>query len=93
MEIGELRALVKVVQTGSFTRAADVLGSQKAQVSRQVTALERRLGTRLMERTTRALSLTEIGRDVYERAVGILASIEDVEQVVHSAHGAVAEPI
>lgn len=52
-----------------------------------VTQLERDLGARLLERTTRSLSLTEIGREFFERAVGILASVEDAERAVQKAHG------
>ncbi len=81
MELGELVAFVKVVQTGSFTRAADSLGTQKTHLSRVVTNLERKLGARLLERTTRSLSLTEIGREIFERALGILGAVEDTERV------------
>lgn len=86
MELGELAAFVKVVQTGSFTRAAESLGTQKAHLSRVVSNLERRLGARLLERTTRSLSLTEIGREIFERAVGILGAVEDAERVAHRMH-------
>lgn len=89
MELSELTALVKVVQTGSFTRAADQLGTQKAHLSRLLTRMERRLGVRLIERSTRALSLTEVGREIFERAVGILGAVEDVERV---AQHMLAEP-
>ncbi len=81
MDIHELRTLIKVVQTGSFTQAADLLGSHKAHVSRTITQLEAKLGVRLLERSTRALRLTEIGREVFERAVGIVAAVEDTERV------------
>ncbi|GAB4208950.1 MAG: LysR family transcriptional regulator [Tibeticola sp.] len=87
MELATLRAFVKVVQTGSFTRAAKALNTQKAYLSRVVSQLERELGARLLERTTRSLSLTEIGREFFERAVGILASVEDAERAVQKAHG------
>ena len=66
-------AFVKVVQTGSFTRAADALRTQKARLSRVVSQLERELAVRLLERTTRSLSLTEAGREFFERAHAILA--------------------
>jgi DNA-binding transcriptional LysR family regulator len=89
MDFGELTALVKVVQSGSFTRAAEALGTQKARLSRLVSGLERKLGIRLIERTTRSLSLTEVGREVYERAVGILGALEDVEA---AAQRTLAEP-
>jgi DNA-binding transcriptional LysR family regulator len=83
MELSELAAFVKVVQAGSFTRAADSLGIRKANLSRVITNLERKLGARLLQRTTRSLSLTEIGREIFERAVGILGAVEDTERVAH----------
>ncbi len=89
MELPELQALVKVAQTGSFTRAAELLSTQKAHVSRLITKLEKKLGVRLLERSTRALHLTEVGREVFERAVSILAAIEDTERVTQQMH---AEP-
>lgn len=89
MEINELTALVKVVQAGSFTRAAEIMGKQKAHLSRVIANLEKKLGVRLIERTTRALSLTEVGREVFERAVGILGAVEDTERV---AQRMLAEP-
>ena len=87
MELPSLRAFVKVVQLGSFTRAAEALGSQKAHVSRVVSALERELGLRLLERSTRALSLTEAGREMYERAQAILAAVEDAERMAQQVQG------
>ena len=87
MELSNLDTFVKVVQTGSFTRAAEQLRSQKAHVSRVVSQLESELGVRLLERTTRSLSLTEIGREFFERAVGILAADEDARRAVQKAQG------
>lgn len=83
-----LRAFVKVVRAGSFTRAADALQSHKAHLSRVVSQLERELGTRLLERTTRSLSLTEVGRELYERALAILASVEDAQRAVQQSQDA-----
>lgn len=79
MDLDQLEAFVKVVQAGSFSRAARILGREKSRVSRSVAALEAALGVRLLQRTTRSLSTTEIGKDVFERAVGILAAVEDTE--------------
>ena len=87
MDLPSLQAFVKVVQTGSFTRAADALNTHKAHLSRVLTQLERELGVRLLERTTRALSLTEVGREFFERALGILASVDDAQRVVQRALG------
>jgi LysR family transcriptional regulator, regulator for bpeEF and oprC len=81
MDVDALATFVKVVQTGSFTRAAAATGTQKARLSRVVTQLERDLGVRLLERTTRSLSMTEAGREIFERAIGILGAVEDVERV------------
>jgi LysR family transcriptional regulator for bpeEF and oprC len=89
MELSELNAFVKVVQAGSFTRAAESMSTQKAYLSRVVTQLEHKLGIRLLERTTRSLSLTEAGREVFERAVSILGAVDDVERV---AQQTLAEP-
>lgn len=82
MEISELKAFVKVVQTGSFTQAAELLNTQRTYISRLINQLESKLGVRLLARTTRAQSLTEVGREFYERAVSILASIEEAEQAI-----------
>lgn len=79
MERNELKALVQVVEAGSFTAAADRLRTDKAQLSRLISRLERRLGARLLQRSTRALALTEIGRGVYERALAALAALDDIE--------------
>jgi len=87
MELSELAVFVKVVQSGSFTRAADSLGTQKASLSRVVTRLEKRLGVRLLERTTRSLSLTEVGRELFERAVGILGAVDEVERMAQRVQG------
>jgi LysR family transcriptional regulator, regulator for bpeEF and oprC len=81
MTLEQLRVLVKVVDAGSFTAAADVLGTQRSHVSRVIAQLEAELGVTLLERTTRRQSVSEAGRAVYERAVGVLAAIEDTVRV------------
>ena len=88
MDLSTLQSFVKVVQAGSFTRAAEALVTHKARLSRVVSELERELGVRLLERSTRSLSPTEVGREFYERAVGILASVEDARRTVQRAQGA-----
>lgn len=87
MELSTLQAFVKVAQTGSFTRAADALHTQKARLSRLVSQLERELSVRLLERSTRSLSLTEAGREFFERAQAILASVDDARQAMQRIHG------
>ena len=73
-------AFVKVVEAGSFARAADRLGVSVSSVSRHVTELEAHLGARLLNRTTRTLSLTEVGRAFHERSVQLLADLEEAEE-------------
>ncbi|MFC5524096.1 LysR family transcriptional regulator [Polaromonas jejuensis] len=73
----QLQAFVAVVQSGSFVRAADKLDCSKAVVSRLVLELEAQLGTRLLNRTTRRLSLTDSGSDYFERGRQILDELAD----------------
>lgn len=87
MDLGALSAFVKIVQSGSFTKAADALGSHKAHLSRSLAHLERELGIRLLERTTRRVRLTDIGQQVYEQALGIMAGVADIEATAASQRG------
>lgn len=87
IDLALIGAFVKVVQTGSFTRAAEALETHKAHLSRTVSQLERELGVRLLERTTRSLSLTEAGREFHERSLGILAAVEDARRAMQQAQG------
>jgi DNA-binding transcriptional LysR family regulator len=74
-----LRVFVGVVDAGSFVAAADLLAMSKAAVSRHVADLERRLGVRLLHRTTRRLSLTQEGELFLARARAIQASLDAAE--------------
>lgn len=85
-QLKAMRTLLRVVDEGSFAAAARALNMAPAGVTRLVAELEARLGTRLIHRTTRHLSLTEIGEHYVERARGILAEVEAAEAEVHSAH-------
>ncbi|MBI1208039.1 MAG: LysR family transcriptional regulator [Azospirillum sp.] len=76
----DMIAFLRVVEAGSFTGAAERLGISKSAVSRRMTELEDRLGTRLLNRTTRRLSVTEAGRAFYQRCVGIAADLDDAER-------------
>ncbi len=75
-----ITAFVKVVETGSFARAADRLDTSVSSVSRHVSDLEAHLDARLLNRTTRRLSLTESGRIFHERCVLLLADLEEAEE-------------
>lgn len=87
MNLDQMQAFVKIVQAGSFTRAAELLGSQKSHLSRVMTQLEAELGVQLIERTTRSLRVTEVGKEVFERAVGILAAFDDVQRMAQNTRG------
>jgi DNA-binding transcriptional LysR family regulator len=80
-----MSAFVTVVESGSFVRAADRLAVSTSTLSRQIAELEQHLGARLLNRTTRKLSLTEGGRAFYERAVQLLAELDEVEAAASSS--------
>jgi DNA-binding transcriptional LysR family regulator len=69
--------LAAVVEAGSFVRAAEPLGLTQSAVSRAIARLEARVGVRLLDRTTRSLTLTAEGRSLYERVSPLLAEIGD----------------
>ena len=74
-----IAAFAEVVEAGGFARAAERLGVSVSSVSRHVSELEAHLNARLLNRTTRTLSLTEAGRAFHERCVQLLADLEDAE--------------
>ncbi|AOY91032.1 LysR family transcriptional regulator [Cupriavidus sp. USMAA2-4] len=80
----EMQVFCTVVDKGSFIAAAEPLDMSKAAVSRHVNALEARLGVRLLQRTTRRLSLTEAGRGFYQQAREVLGLMDAAESAVAS---------
>ncbi|MDP6343453.1 MAG: LysR family transcriptional regulator [Alphaproteobacteria bacterium] len=80
--LGEMAVFAKVVEHRSFTAAAGSLGMSKSAVSKQVSRLEDRLGARLLNRTTRKLSLTEVGEAFYERCARIVEEAAAAEEEV-----------
>lgn len=82
MDLNELLVFAKVAQAGSFIGAARELGMPKSTVSRKVAELESRLGARLLQRTTRTLSLTDSGQAYYRHAARIVEEIEQAERAV-----------
>jgi DNA-binding transcriptional LysR family regulator len=97
-----ITAFVRVAESGGFSAAGRRLNLSKATVSDHVQALENALGVRLLNRTTRRVSLTEIGRSYYERCVQILHDLEEADEIadaqqatprgqlrVHCQHGVV----
>jgi DNA-binding transcriptional LysR family regulator len=83
-----MRVFAKIVESGSFAGAAARLGISAGMVSQRVKDLEERLGVRLLNRTTRKVSLTETGRAYYERCTGLLAELEETERAVSDMHSA-----
>ena len=86
--LGTMEAFVAVVETGSFSAAAQRLRSSKSLVSRQVAALEAELGARLFQRTTRSLTLTEEGRGYHAQVVRILGDIAEANAAVTNLQAA-----
>ncbi|TSD87646.1 LysR family transcriptional regulator [Mycobacterium sp. KBS0706] len=76
IDLNDIQVLARVVEAGSFTAAARLLGMPKTTVSRRIAALEREVGVRLLQRTTRSLSLTDAGRLYYEQSSQALRLIE-----------------
>lgn len=86
MDLNELVIFVRVVQVGSIRGAAEALGIPKSTVSRKLIDLEERLEARLLQRTTRKLGLTDVGRIYYDYGVRIVTEVENAEQAVRSQH-------
>ena len=83
----EMRVFAAVVDAGSFVGASDAIEMSKAAVSRYVRDLEARLGVRLLQRTTRKLSLTEEGAVFYARCKDLLANVDEAEAEITSRSG------
>ncbi len=81
----EIQLFVQVAETGSLSRAAEMLDLSNASASRHLAALEERLGVRLVERNTRRLYLTDTGQEFFQRARTILADLRDAESTVNAA--------
>ena len=83
-DLNDIYFFASVVQYGGFSAAARTIGVEKTRLSRRIAALEKRLGVRLLQRTTRALALTEAGQRFFERCV---ATVEGAQ----AAYDSVAE--
>lgn len=82
-----MRAFARVVEAGSFTRAADSLNMPIATVSKQVQELEAHLGVRLLQRTTRRVTVTSEGQDYYAKCTRLLRDLEDIDASFNLARG------
>ena len=86
MDLNELVVFVHVVPAGSIRGAAEQLGMPKSTVSRKLIELEERLEARLLQRTTRKLGLTDVGRIYYDHGLRIVTEVENAERAVRSQH-------
>src|SRR4051794_23045851 len=93
VDLNQVTAFVRVMETGSFTAAARTLGLPKSSVSRRVSALEAALRVRLLQRSSRKLVLTEAGRLYFERARAALGGLADASATVTDMSRDVAGPI
>ena len=85
--LAAMQAFVEIVDRGSLTAAAESLHRSQPAMVRTLAALETHLGARLLNRTTRRMSLTEEGRDYLQRCRGILADVEDAERAAGPVEG------
>jgi DNA-binding transcriptional LysR family regulator len=85
--LDDMVIFVEVVAAGGFTAASERLSLRKSTVSRRLSALEERLGLRLLERTTRQVRLTEAGQDYYTRAVRLVAEARELHERMGERQG------
>ncbi|BDB28782.1 LysR family transcriptional regulator [Cupriavidus sp. TA19] len=81
-DLNDLYYFAKVVEHGGFTQAGLALGMPKSKLSRRIAALEAQYGIRLLQRSTRHFSVTETGREFYERCIGVLVEAEAAREVM-----------
>ena len=87
LSIGALKAFVTVVDQGSFSRAAAVLGVSQPNISNQINALEQICGVRLLNRRTQNQNLTDAGRELYTRARLVISRVDDFEMTANLFSG------
>jgi DNA-binding transcriptional LysR family regulator len=84
-QLSAMRAFVCAARAGSFSAAAKQEGTSQGTVSKKIAALEKSLGTQLLLRNQRNVTLTSVGRDFYERSLSILKEIEEAETLAKTA--------
>jgi DNA-binding transcriptional LysR family regulator len=93
VDLLDVLAFVRVVETGAFSRAAERMGMAKSILSRRVARLEEQLGARLLTRSAQGAQPTDVGQAYFERAANILAELEAAQEVVAEAVTQIAGPI
>ena len=86
-KLSAMRTFVRVVESGSFSAVADELRATQSAVSKQVAALEKVLGAKLLVRTTRSLALTEEGERYFEQVRRLVAEIAEAESGLIKGEG------
>lgn len=86
MDYNDLALFTRVVERGSFSDAARAVGLPKSSVTRSIARLEKELGVRLIQRTTRQRGVTDAGRELYERVRGAVGALEEATEAVRQ-HG------
>lgn len=81
-DLNDLHFFAQVIRYGGFTAAAKVTGEAKAKLSKRVARLERHLGVRLIERSTRSMRVTDVGREIYQQCQIIADGVEAAEAIV-----------
>src|ERR1700752_3216618 len=81
-DLNDLRLFAEVAERGSYTAAARALGLQTSKLSRRIRALEEELGVRLLNRTSRSLSLTETGRQFHQHCLALVAEARAAKEVI-----------
>src|ERR1700730_5513472 len=85
-DLNNLRLFAEVVEHGSYTAAACSLGLETSKLSRRIRALEEELGVRLLNRTSRSLSLTETGRQFHQHCLALVAEAKAAKDIVDRTH-------
>ena len=91
--LGAMRAFVRVVETGSFSAVAKEMHVSTSTVARKVTAIEEALGVALLHRSTHSVTLTEAGHIYLERAVTLIADLDDTLRVVAELNAQPSGPL
>ena len=92
-ELEDMQVFIRVVEAGGIGRAAEQLGIAKSAVSRRLSELEKRLGTRLINRTTRTSSLTDAGQSYYQQVLKVVDQVAEISSELQNADRAVTGSI
>ncbi|MGZ3826817.1 MAG: LysR family transcriptional regulator [Bdellovibrio sp.] len=93
MELESIRFFIKVIEQESFTKAAQVLNVPKSTISKAISRLEEQLSAKLIQRTTRNLTLTAAGRQFFDHCQAAIYQLEMAHQTIHGIDKVVAGPI